>query len=178
VDKLTALSLSIGGLAGVATFLAVGPASGLFFIWAATIPWAVFFLLGANKEAICKNIICSIFGVFMAWGTALMLTEISPTTMLGFPFMAAFTVAASVVVLCLAANIPQLATIPCSVIGYSLTFAYLLQTPDKLNKETLLGLSMSNPLLVISLSIVLGAFLGLWSTQVAAKIEECGMGKK
>ena len=33
MDKLTALSLSIGGLAGVATFLAVGPASGLFFIW-------------------------------------------------------------------------------------------------------------------------------------------------
>jgi hypothetical protein len=59
-----------------------------------------------------------------------------------------------------------------------LTFAYLLQTPDKLNKETLLGLTMSNPLLVISISIVLGAFLGLWSTQVAAKIEECGMGKK
>ena len=33
MDKLTALSLSIAGLAGVATFLAVGPASGLFFIW-------------------------------------------------------------------------------------------------------------------------------------------------
>jgi hypothetical protein len=178
VDKLTALSLSIGGLAGVATFLAVGPASGFFFIWAATIPWAVFFLLGANKEAICKNIICSIFGVLMAWGTALMLTEISPNTMLGFPFMAAFTVAVSVVVLCLAANIPQLATIPCSVIGYSLTFAYLLQTPDKLNKEVLLGFSISNPLLVISISIVLGTCLGLWSTQVAAKIEECGKGKK
>ena len=39
-DSLTALSLSIGGLAGVATFLAVGPLSGFFFIWAATIAWA------------------------------------------------------------------------------------------------------------------------------------------
>jgi hypothetical protein len=178
VDKLTALSLSIGGLAGVATFLAVGPASGVFFIWAATIPWAVYFLLGANKEAICKNIICSIFGVFMAWATALMLTEISPTTTLGFPFMAAFTVAVSVVVLCLAANIPQLATIPCSVIGYSLTFAYLLQTPAKLNKDVLLGLSLSNPLLVISISIVFGTYLGVWSAQLAAKLEECGSCKK
>ncbi|MBM4207722.1 MAG: DUF1097 domain-containing protein [Gammaproteobacteria bacterium] len=174
MDKLTALSLSIGALAGIATFFAVLPlTSGLYFIWAATIPWAVFFLLGANKEAICKNITCSLFGVFMAWGTAVMLTEISPNTLLGFPFMAAFTVMLSVIVLCLAANIPQLATIPCSVIGYSLTFAYLLQTPDKLNKETLLGLTMSNPLLVITISIVLGTFLGLWSTQVAAKIEEC-----
>jgi hypothetical protein len=178
VDKLTALSLSIGGLAGVATFLAVGPASGVFFIWAATIPWAVHFLLGATKESMCKNIICSIFGVFMAWGTALMLTEISPTTMLGFPFMAAFTVALSVVVLCLAANIPQLATIPCSVIGYSLTFAYLLQTPDRLTKDVLLGTSLTNPLVVISISIVFGTFLGLWSTQVAAKLEECCKVKK
>ena len=177
MDKLTALSLSIGGLAGVATFLAVGPASGFFFIWAATVPWAVFFLLGANKEAICKNITCSIFGVFMAWGTALMLTEISPDTMLGFPFMAAFTVAVFVVVLCLAANIPQLATIPCSVVGYSLVFAYLLQTPDKLNKDVLLGLSISNPLLVVSISIVLGTYLGVGSVKLAAKLEECGSKK-
>jgi Protein of unknown function (DUF1097) len=171
VDKLTALSLSIGGLAGVATFLAVGPASGLFFIWAATVPWAVFFLLGADKEAICKNITCSIFGVVMAWATALMLTEISPTTMLGFPLMAAFTVAVSVVVLCLAANIPQLATIPCSVVGYSLVFAYLLQTPDKLNKDVLLGLSISNPLLVISISIVFGTYLGVYSAQFSEKLQ-------
>ncbi len=177
MDKLTALSLSIGGLAGVATFLAVGPASGFFFIWAATVPWAVFFLLGADKSAICKNITCSIFGVVMAWATALMLTEISPTTMLGFPVMAAFTVAVSVVVLCLAANLPQLATIPCSVVGYSLVFAYLLQTPDKLNKDVLLGLSISNPLLVISISIVFGTYLGVWSAQLAAKLENCACKK-
>lgn len=171
MDKLTALSLSIGGLAGAATFLAVGPASGLFFIWAATIPWAVFFLLGADKAAICKNITCSIFGVVMAWATALMLTEISPDTLLGFPLMAAFTVALSVVVLCLAANIPQLSTIPCSVVGYSLVFAYLLQTPDKLNKDVLLGVSIGNPLLVISISIVFGTYLGVYSAQFSEKLQ-------
>jgi hypothetical protein len=171
VDKLTALSLSIGGLAGVATFLAVGPLSGVFLIWAATIPWAVFFLLGADKEAICKNITCSVFGAFMAWGTALMLTEISPDTALGFPFMAAFTVAVSVVVLCLAANIPQLATIPCSVVGYSLVFAYLLQTPDMLTKDVLLGASLKNPLLVINISIVFGTYLGVWSAQLSEKLQ-------
>ena len=172
MDKLTSLSLSIGLLAGVATFLAVGPLSGIFFIWAATIPWAVYFLLGANKEAVCKNIICSLFGMFMAWVTALMLTEISPNTMLGFPFMAAFTVAVSVVVLCLAANLPQLATIPCSVVGYSLVFAYLLQTPDKMNKDVLLGISLNNPLVVITISIVFGTYLGIWSAQFSEKLQE------
>lgn len=169
MNKLTALSLSIGSLAGLATFLAVGPASGLFFIWAATIAWAAYFFLGATKEALVNTIVCGIFGVFMAWVTAILLTEISPETALGFPVMAAVTVAVSVVVLCLAASIPQLATIPASVLGYSSTFAYLLQTADKLNKDVLLGVSLDNPLIVISLSIVIGTYFGQFSGQLAAK---------
>ncbi|MEQ1621165.1 MAG: DUF1097 domain-containing protein [Methylococcales bacterium] len=169
MDKLTALSLSIGLLSGVATFLAVGPASGIFFIWAATIAWAAYFFLGATKEALINTIVCGIFGVVMAWITALILTEISPEAAPGFSILAAVTVAVAVVVLCLAANIPQLATIPASVLGYSSTFAYLLQTPDKLNQEVLLSVSLSNPLLVISISIVVGTFFGQFSGQLAAK---------
>jgi hypothetical protein len=169
MDKLTALSLSIGALAGVATFLAVGPASGIFFIWAATIAWAAYFLLGATKEALVNTIVCGIFGVFMAWVTAILLTEIPSTATLGFPLMAAITVAVAVVVMCLAASIPQLATIPASVLGYSSTFAYLLQTPDKLTQDVLLGVSLSNPLLVISISIVVGTYFGQYSAQLAAK---------
>jgi hypothetical protein len=169
MNQLTALSLSIGVLAGLATFLAVGPASGVFFIWAATIPWAAYFLLGANKEALKSTIICGIFGVFMAWITALLLTEISPDTLLGFPFMAALTVTVAVIVMCLAASCPLLAAIPASVLGYSSTFAYLLQTPDKLTQDVLLGVSLSNPLVVISLSIVIGTYLGQFSGQLAAK---------
>ena len=82
-DKLTALSLSIGGLAGVATFLAVGPLSGIFFIWAATIAWAAYFFLGATKEALINTIVCGIFGVFMAWFTAILLTNIPSDATLG-----------------------------------------------------------------------------------------------
>ena len=74
-DKLTALSISIGVLSGVATFLAVGPASGFFFIWAATIAWAAYFFLGATKEALINTIVCGIFGVVMAWFTAILLTS-------------------------------------------------------------------------------------------------------
>ncbi|NOT85930.1 MAG: DUF1097 domain-containing protein [Methylococcaceae bacterium] len=169
MDKLTALSLSIGGLACFATFLAVGPLSGIFFIWAATIAWAAYFFLGANKEALINTIVCGIFGVFMAWITAILLTEIPATTALGVPVMTAITVGVAVVVMCLAASIPQLATIPASVLGYSSTFAYLLQTPDKLSQEVLLGVSLSNPLLVISISIVVGTYFGQLSAQLAAK---------
>ena len=172
MDKLTALSLSIGILAGVATFLAVGPASGIFFIWAATIAWAAYFFLGANKEALVNTIVCGIFGVVMAWITAILLTEISPEAVPGFSVMAAITVAVAVTVMCLAANIPQLATIPASVLGYSSTFAYLLQTPDKLTQDVLLSVSLSNPLLVISISIVVGTYFGQFSAQLAAKWTE------
>lgn len=169
MDKLTALSLSIGLLSGVATFLAVGPAAGVFFIWAATIAWAAYFFLGATKEALKSTITCGIFGVVLAWITAILLTEIPADAALGFSAMAAITVTVSVVVLCLGANIPQLAAIPASVLGYSSTFAYLLQTPDKLTQEVLLGASLSNPLLVISISIVVGTFFGQFSAQLAAK---------
>jgi len=170
MDKLTALSLSIAGLAGVATFLAVGPASGLFFIWAATIAWAAYFFLGATKEALINTIVCGIFGVFMAWVTAILLTKIPADATLGFPFLAAVTVAVAVLVLCLAANIPQLATIPASVLGYSSTFAYLLQTPERLTPDVLLGVSLDNPLLVISISIVVGTYFGQWSGQLSEKL--------
>lgn len=169
MDKLTALSLSIGVLAGVATFLAVGPAAGVFFIWAATIAWAAYFLLGANQQALVNTIVNGIFGVFMAWITAVLLTEINPEAAPGFTVMAAVTVAVAVVVMCLAARIPQFSVIPVGVLGYSSTFAYLLQTPDKLTQDVLLGVSLSNPLLVISISFVVGTFFGQLSGQLAAK---------
>ncbi|MGR9087479.1 MAG: DUF1097 domain-containing protein [Gammaproteobacteria bacterium] len=169
MDKLTALSLSIALLAGLATFLAVGPLSGFFFIWAATIAWAAYFALGANEAALKNTIICGIFGVFMAWLTAILLTNIPSTAILGFPLMAAITVAVAVLVLCLAARFPLLSAIPASVLGYSLTFAHLLQTPDTLTQDNLLGVSFSNPLLVITASIVIGTYFGQWSAQLAAK---------
>lgn len=169
MDKLTALSLSIGGLSGIATFLAVGPASGFFFIWAATIAWAAYFALGANKEAFKNTIICGIFGVFMAWATAVLITKVDPAAFPGFAISAALIVTVSVIILCLAANIPALATIPATVLGYSSTFAYLLQTPDKMTPEVLLGVSLNNPLTVISISIVVGTLFGQYSAQLAAK---------
>jgi hypothetical protein len=45
-----------------------------------------------------------------------------------------------------------------------------LQTPDKLNQDVLLGISLSNPLLVISISIVIGTYFGQWSAQLSAKL--------
>ena len=169
MNSLTALSLSIGVLAGLATFLAVGPLAGVFFIWAATIAWAAYFALGGDDDA-AKNIaICGIFGVLMAWYAAVQLTNISADATLGFPAMAAIVVTISVIVSCLAANLKVLSCIPATVLGYSATFAYMLQTPDILSKDVLLAVAWNNPLIVISFSLIVGIGFGIASAKLAAK---------
>jgi hypothetical protein len=169
MNGLTALSMSIGVLAGLATFLAVGPLAGFFFIWALTISWAAYFALGGTDEAAKSIAICSVFGVFMAWYAAIQLTNISPDATLGFPLMAGLVVTISVIVSCLAANLKILSCIPATVLGYSATFAYMLQTPDILSKDVLLGVAWNNPLIVISFSLVLGVGFGIASAKLAAK---------
>lgn len=175
MGKLTSLSLSIGILSGIATYFAIGPAAGVFFIWAATISWAAYFLLGANLEAAINTGINGIFGVFMAWITAVILLKIDPSISIGVEMATALVVAGAVIVLCLSANLPQFAVIPVGVLGYSSTFAYLLQTPDKMNQEVLLGATLNNPLLVISISFILGAVFGHLSNQLAEKLSSLSL---
>ena len=169
MNSQTALSVSIGVLAGLATFLAVGPLAGVFFIWAATISWAAYFALGGDDDAAKNMAICGVFGVFMAWYAAVQLTNISADATLGFPAMAAFVVTISVIVSCLAANLKVLSCIPATVLGYSATFAYMLQTPDILSKDVLLAVAWNNPLLVISFSLIVGIGLGIASAKLAGK---------
>jgi hypothetical protein len=170
MNSLTALSLSIGILSGVATFLAVGPTAGIFLIWALTIAWAAYFAFGATKEALKNVIVCGVFGVAMAWIAAVLITTI-PAGSAAFPLMASIAVAVSVVVLCLAAHFPQFATIPASVLGYSATFAYLLEG-GKLTPDVLLSAHWGNPLLIVSFSLALGAYFGEGSVLLSKKIEE------
>ena len=170
MNNLTALSLSIGILSGVATFLCVGPTAGLFLIWAATIAWAAYFALGANEAALRNVIICGAFGVAMAWITAVLISSVAGAG--AFSLLASLAVAVSVVVLCLAAYIPQLSAIPASVLGYSATFAYLLQTPGKLSHDVLLSISWGNPLLIVTASLAIGAGFGVASVIFQGKILE------
>lgn len=172
MGNLTALSLSIGVLSGLATFLAIGPLEGIFLIWAATIAWAAYFALGGNREALKNTLVCGIFGIFMAWVTAIEITHIPESSPLGFPVLAAVAVTFAVIVMCLAAIIPAFSSIPASVLGYSSTFAFLLQTPDKLNQAMLLSTTFHNPLIVISLSFMIGGVFGLCSGQLSALIQK------
>ena len=170
MSSLNALSVSIAVLAFVATWLVLGPLAGFVVIWAVFIAWGGFFALGGDDKALKNLIICGIFGVIMAWISAVVILAVPLATVLGLPVWAGIVVGVAVLILCLAANTPLLAAIPATVFGYASTFAYLLQTPDRLALDALTSFSASNPLLLISLSLILGTLFGWASGKIPGMI--------
>jgi hypothetical protein len=168
MKSLNALAISISVLGALATFLALGPLGGTYLIWAAFVAWGAFFALGADKAALQKLVVCGIFGALVAWAAAVVILSIPLAASLGLPLWAALAVGAGIVVVVLAANIPLLATIPATVFGFASSFAYLLQTPDVLKLDVLLSATLKNSLIVVSVSLVVGAVFGLISAQWAA----------
>lgn len=168
MKSLNALAISISVLGALATFLALGPLSGVYLIWAAFVAWGAFYALGADIAALRKLIVCGVFGALVAWLVAVVILTVPMAGSLGLPLWAALVVGAGVVVVVLAANVPALATIPATVFGFASSFAYLLQTPDMLKPEVLLSFSMKNSLVVISVSLVAGAVFGLLSARWGA----------
>lgn len=166
MKSLNALAVSISLLGALATFLALGPMSGMYLIWAAFVAWGAFYALGGDVGALKKIIICGIFGALVAWAVAVVILTVPLAAPLGLPLWAALVVGAGVVVVVLAAHVPALATIPATVFGFASSFAYLLQTPDVLKSEVLLSLSMKNSLVVISMSLIVGAVFGLLSARL------------
>ena len=172
MKNLNALAVSISVLGALATFLALGPLGGVFLIWAAFVAWGAFFAFGADLAALQKLIVCGVFGAFVAWCVAVLILAVPLAGVLGLPLWAAMAVGAGIVVVVLAANVPALATIPATVFGFAASFAYLLQTPDVLTLDVLLSASLKNSLLLISISLVVGAVFGLLSARLGAALTE------
>lgn len=170
MKTLNALAVSISILGALATFLALGPLSGVYLIWAAFVAWGAFYALGADIAALKKMIICGIFGAAVAWAVAVVILTVPMAGALGLPVWAAIVVGLGVVVVVLAANVPALSTIPATVFGFAASFAYLLQTPEVLSADVLLSVSLKNSLVIISLSLIVGALFGLASARFGAEI--------
>lgn len=168
MKNLNALAVSISVLGALATFLALGPLSGVYLIWAAFVAWGAFYALGADTAALQKLVICGTFGALVAWVVAVVILAVPLAGALGLPLWAALAVGVGVVVVVLAANVPALATIPATVFGFAATFAYLLQTPDVLNLGVLMSATLKNPLILISLSMAVGGVFGLTSARWGA----------
>ena len=166
MTSLVALSISIGVLGGVATWLALGPLGGFLVIWGMFVGAATFFALGGDNAALQKGIICNVHGVIWAWLAAVLILIIPLAEPLSLPVWGAIVVGLTVMGMCLAAHIGILSAIPASVLGYAATFAFYLQTPDVMVFDVLTGGHFGNPTLVIALSLVTGAIYGWLAGQL------------
>lgn len=167
MSTLVALSVSIGILGAIATilFLKFG-----LLIWAAFIAWACFFQAGGNTTGLKNTIICNTFGAFCAWAAAVIIISFPYAASLTLPVWAGIVVGITVMLMCLAAHVPALATIPASVYGYAAVFAYLLQTPDAMTKDKLMSATLANAFILVAVSMILGAIFGLVSGKVAGTL--------
>ena len=167
MSQLVALSVSIGLLGGIATILYLN--LGLL-IWAGFIAWACFFHSGGDGNALRNTIVGNAFGAFCAWLAALIILHSNLADSLTLPVWAGIVVGLTVMAMCLAAHIKAFSVIPASVYGYAATFAYLLQTADTMTKDKLMSASMANALLVVIISMAIGALFGLASGKLGGAL--------
>lgn len=170
MTSLVALSVSIGVLAVVATWLALGPLAGIYIVWAGFIAWATYFATGGNNAALRTTIVCGIWGVICAWVAGLLLTKLNVA--LPANLWPAIVVGVTVLVLCLGAHVEALSNIPAAVYGYAATAAVMLMG-GVLTAEgsgALTAADFSNPLITLSVSIVIGAIFGWASGKLAGAL--------
>jgi len=168
MKQLSALSLAIGILGAVATFICLK--FGGLLIWAVFIAWGCFFQCGGDDSALRNTIVSNIFGSLVASIGALIILNVPLANSLSLPLWAAIVVGVTVWLICIAANVKALSTIPANVYGYAATFAFLLQTPDKLSTSALTSVSMSNAFIAVSISMVVGALFGYASGKLGATL--------
>lgn len=166
----TALSVSIGVLGGIAAAICLGPLSGMVLIWAVFIAWACFFATGGDGSALQNTIVCSILGAVLAWIALLVILGIPLAGVLTLPIWAGIVIGVTVLIMCLLAQIEMFSTLPASVLGYASVASYALQTPDALSMGALTSVGFDNALIVIGVSLIIGAILGMVSGKVGGAI--------
>lgn len=165
---INALSLVLTILGGILTYLCLGPLSGWILIWAIFIATATGVALGGTPEAFKNMVICGIAGVVIAWIGSMIILNVPLAATLTLPVWAGIVVGITTGCLAFVANIPLFPAIPATVVGYAMTFAHLLGNPGKLlTVSNLTGFTYLNPVISISLSIIVAAGFGLLSLKLA-----------
>lgn len=170
MSKLVALSISIGVLGGIAAALFLGPLSGILLIWAVFISWACFFAIGGDETALKNTILSGIFGAIMAWIGLLIFLSIPLAEVLTLPIWAGLVVAFTVTIMCLIASFTIFSSIPAAVLGYASVAAFALQTTDALTIPALTSIGFDNAIIIIILSLIVGAILGMISGKMGSAL--------
>ena len=165
MSKLTALALSIAVLGGVWAFLALNPLASVALVWVGFIAWGCYFHTGGDNAALQKTIAGMVFGAVMA-GIALYLVSSGMLGGLG-ALAAPVIIAVMVFPLVAVAGCNLLSVVPANVYGYAATAGLALTAGTAANAT---AMDMSNPVLLVAVSTVLGAVFGMVSGKLAGAL--------
>ena len=175
MSQLLGLSLSIAVLGAIWAFLALSPLSGYVLVWAGFIAWGCFFHSGGDNKALMKTICGTVYGAIIGWIALLIIVNVSMAS-LGVVWPA-IVVGVTVFFLVIVASVEPLSVVPANVYGYAAIVGYSLHqasapstTPGVPGTGPLQNLatpSFANPLILLIVSLVLGALFGYVSGQLA-----------
>jgi hypothetical protein len=164
----TALAISLGVLGAIATWLFLGPLGGALAIWAAFIAWGCFFHNGGKESGLQSTILATAAGAIIA-GITLKVAGAGIGASLPAAVWPAICVGIGVAAMVLLANVPLFASIPAQVYGFAATVALTL-----LKGGDAMAASIENPVVVIILSMIIGAVFGYVSEKVAGMLVGAG----
>jgi hypothetical protein len=170
----TALAISVGVLGAIATWLFLGPLNSALAIWAAFIAWGCFFHCGGKEQGLQSAILGNIAGAIIAGITLYVATQTAVGASMPTGVWAGICVGIGVAAMVLLANIPLFAAIPAQVYGFASVVAYTLMTKD----ASLTAASLANPVVVIILSMIIGAGFGYVSEKIAGTLAGAGHGAR
>ena len=162
MDIITALAVSIGLLGAVATYLFL--TIGTIQIWIGFIGWASFYHCGGGMTGLRKSVAANLWGVVMAYSALLLITQVDS----GLPgvLWPSIVVGITAAILVLGAKVEALNIIPATVYGYASTAGYGL-----LSGASLTTMTAANPLICVSVSLVIGGLFGVVSEKLAGLIK-------
>ncbi|HZJ11404.1 MAG TPA: DUF1097 domain-containing protein [Methyloceanibacter sp.] len=166
----TALAISVGVLGAIATWLFLGPLGGALAIWAAFIAWGCYFHCGGKEQGLQSAILCNAAGAVIG-GLTLLAAGAAIGGSLPAAVWPAICVGIGVAAMVLLANVPLFASIPAQVYGFAAVVAYTLM---KDAGGSLTAGSLENPVVVIILSMIIGAAFGYVSEKVAGMLAGAG----
>jgi hypothetical protein len=170
----TALAISVGVLGAIATWLFLGPLGGALAIWAAFIAWGCFFHCGGKEQGLQSAILNNAAGAVIA-GITLMVASAGIGSSMPAAVWPAVCVGVGVAAMVLLANVPVFSTIPAQVYGFASVVAYTLM---KDAGGSLTAASLENPVVVVVLSMIIGAVFGYVSEKFAGMLAGAGHGTR
>ena len=158
-----ALGLSLGICGAVWTYLALGYLDGIALVWGGFIALGCYFTNGKGTDNLQKTIVATIYGAVLAGVAVVIMQSIGDYVC---SLAAPIAVGVTVWGLTAMAGNKLFANIPANVFGYAGTFGLILMTS---NMEVT-AMDLSNPVLLMSVSFILGSIAGLISEKVAGAI--------